>query len=99
MSIEKTQEGSAVMLSLSGSLDALTAPELEKEVSALEEEITDLVLDFQGVEYLSSAGLRQIVRAQKRMKNRGNFMLVRVREDVMDVFLMTGLSERLNILS
>lgn len=70
MKIEKTVDGTAAMLSLSGSLDAMTAEELGAAVSALGE-VTDLVLDLQKLEYVSSAGLRQFALAQKRMAAKG----------------------------
>ncbi len=99
MEIEVTVDENAVMLSLSGWLDALSAPELESAVNRLDQSVTDLVLDFDKLEYVSSAGLRQIVLAQKKMSEKGSFAIVRVPDQIMEVFRMTGLSERLNILS
>ena len=94
MKIEKTVDGTAAMLSLSGSLDAMTAEELGAAVSALGE-VTDLVLDLQKLEYVSSAGLRQFALAQKRM---AGFSLVRVPEFVREVLAMTGLINHLEVL-
>ena len=98
MTIEKTVDGTAAMLSLTGSLDAMTAEELGAAVSALGE-ITDLVLDLQKLEYVSSAGLRQFALAQKRMAAKGgSFSLVRVPEFVKEVLAMTGLINHLEVL-
>ncbi len=99
MKIEVTVDENAVMLSLSGWLDALSVHELKEVVDRLDETVTDLVFDFDGLEYISSAGLRQIVLTQKKMAEKGSLTLIRVPEDIMDVFRMTGLSERLNILT
>ena len=86
MKIEKTVDGTAAMLSLSGSLDAMTAEELGAAVSALGE-VTDLVLDL------------QFALAQKRMAAKGgSFSLVRVPEFVKEVLAMTGLVNHLEVL-
>lgn len=98
MKIEKTVDGTAAMLSLSGSLDALTAGELEAAVAALGEGITDLVLDLEKLEYVSSAGLRQFALAQRRMAEKGSFSLVRVPAFVRDVLTMTGLINHMEVL-
>lgn len=98
MKIEKTVDGTAAMLSLSGSLDALTAGELEAAVAALGEGITDLVLDLEKLEYVSSAGLRQFALAQRRMAGKGSFSLVRVHAFVRDVLTMTGLINHMEVL-
>ncbi len=98
MEIGKTTDGNAVMLSLSGWLDALSAPALAAAVGEVGE-TCDLVLDLEGLEYLSSMGLREIVRAQRKMSQKGSFTVVRVPQTVADVLRMTGLYGRLNILS
>ena len=98
MKIEKTVDGTAAMLSLSGSLDALTAGELEAAVAALGDGITDLVLDLEKLEYVSSAGLRQFALAQRRMAEKGSFSLVRVPAFVRDVLTMTGLINHMEVL-
>lgn len=98
MEITKTTDGNAVMLSVGGALDALTAPAFAEAVGEVSE-IADLVLDLQSLEYVSSMGLREIVRAQKKMSGKGSFTIVRVPAEIADVFRMTGLYERLNILS
>lgn len=100
MEISKTVDGTAVMLSLSGWLDTGSAPQLQAAVAEIGAEVKDLVLDFEGVEYVSSSGLREVVLAERKMRRAGGtFTLIRVPLGVMDVFRMTGLDKRLNILS
>ena len=98
MEITKVTDGNAVMLSLSGKLDALTAPALAEAVGEIDEGC-DLVLDLDGLDYVSSMGLREIVRAQLKMTPKGSFSVVQVPQSVADVLRMTGLYGRLNILS
>ena len=98
MEISKITDGNAVMLSLSGRLDALAAPALAAAVGEIPD-VCDLVLDFDMVDYISSMGMREVVRAQKKMSERGSFSVIRVPQTVADVFRMVGLYERLNILS
>ena len=99
MKIEKTTDGTAAMLSLTGSLDAMTADELGAAVAALGKDVTDLVLDLQKLEYVSSAGLRQFALAQKAMEERdGSFSLVRVPAFVREVLTMTGLIGHMEVL-
>lgn len=98
MEIGKITDGNAVMLSLSGWLNTLAAPALAAAVGEISE-TNDLVIDLEGLEYISSAGLREIVRAQKKMTGRGSFSIVNVPDGIADILRMTGLYERLNILS
>ncbi len=95
MTIEKTVQGSTVELKLSGWLDTQTTPQLEAEVNALDADVTALALDFADLEYISSAGLRQIVAAYKKMK--GALTLRHVSDEIMNVISMTGLDKRINI--
>lgn len=98
MEISKITDDTAVMLSLSGRLDALAAPEFAKAMGEIPA-TCDLVLDLEGLDYVSSAGLRELARAQLKMSKRGSFSIVHVKSGVADVLRMTGLYERLNILS
>lgn len=98
MEITKITDGNAVMLSLGGRLDALAAPALAAAVGELPE-TCDLVLDLDGLDYISSCGMREVVRAQCKLSAKGSFSIVRVPQTVADVFRMTGLYGRLNILS
>lgn len=95
MTIEKTVQGSTVELKLSGWLDTQTTPQLEAEVNALDADVTALALDFADLEYISSAGLRQIVAAYKKMK--GALTLRHVSDEIMNVISMTGLDKRIKI--
>lgn len=95
MKLEKTvQDGTAVIL-LSGWLDTQTAPELGAALAELEPEVKDLVLDFTELEYISSAGLRQLVAAHKKMN--GHLVLKNVPMEIMDVLKMAGFDKRLHI--
>ncbi len=93
MTIEKITHGSTAELKLSGWLDTQTAPLLEAEVNELDADVTALTLDFTELEYISSAGLRQIVAAYKKMK--GALTLRHVSDEIMNVISMTGLDKRM----
>ena len=90
MEIKKTVNGSQLELALSGRLDTTTAPELEKELQL--NGITSLILDFKDLEYISSAGLRVVLQAQKTMNRQGAMALRNVGSDIMEIFNMTGFS-------
>ena len=98
MDIKKLQDGSSLAVALDGRLDTKTAPDLEAALDGLAG-ITELELDMAGVPYVSSAGLRVLLTAQKTMNRQGAMTLVHVCEDVMDVFDMTGFSGVLTIAS
>ena len=95
MTIEKNVCDNAAEMKLSGWLDTQTAPELDAEIRALGEEITALTLDFEKLEYISSAGLRLIVAAYKKMN--GALTLCHVSDEIMSVIRMTGLDKRITI--
>ena len=95
MTIEKIINGEEAVLKLEGWLDTQTAPELGGELDKLGENVKALTLDMTALEYVSSAGLRQIVAAHKKMS--GNLTLTNVAAEIMDVFKMTGFDKRLNI--
>ena len=95
MNIEKKTEGTTAELSLSGWMDTKSAPELSAALDALEPGIEHLVLDLKALEYTSSAGLRQLVAAHKKMN--GALTLRNVSAEVMDVLHMSGLDKRLHI--
>ncbi|MBP5638923.1 MAG: STAS domain-containing protein [Victivallales bacterium] len=97
MNISKTQEGSTLTLSLEGRLDTTTAPELETLLSSSLDGITSLILDFSKLEYLSSAGLRVILTAQKRMTTQGSMKLMHVNDTIKEVFEITGFLDFLTI--
>ena len=95
MEIKKEINGSKAKLSIIGWLDTQTAPELKAELDALSSEITELEIDCKELEYISSAGLRQIVAAHTKMN--GNFELTNVSSEIMYVLKMTGLNNVLII--
>ena len=97
MTIEKKIENEKVILAMSGRLDTLTAPELEKELDSDLENCKELILDMTELEYISSAGLRVILKAQKLMNSKGFMKLTGVNESVMEVFEITGFSDILTI--
>lgn len=84
-------------LVLIGRLDTVTAPELEAELEKILPNTNALVLDMEKLEYISSAGLRVILKAQKAMNTKGTMKLSHVGESVMEVFDITGFSDFLNI--
>lgn len=94
MNITTTVSGDTATLALEGWLDTQTAPELGKAVAALAPEAVNIVLDFEKLEYISSAGLRQLVAIYKKAKS---LVICHVSPEIMDVFKMTGLEKRLNI--
>lgn len=95
INIEKTN--GATLVALEGRLDTTTAPELEKAINDEGEALKSLVLDFKGVDYISSAGLRVLLTAQKKMNVQGSMELTNVSEAVMDIFEMTGFADILVI--
>lgn len=97
MNITIEKENGATVLKLEGRLDTTTAPELEKTINGEGESLKNLVLDFGGVNYISSAGLRVLLSAQKKMNIQGSMELINVSADVMDIFEMTGFADILVI--
>lgn len=97
MNIVKTSEGSKLTMALEGRLDTTTAPQLEAEVKGSLDGVTELALDFSKLEYLSSAGLRVILAAQKVMNKQGQMVIRNVNETIMEVFEVTGFSDILTI--
>jgi anti-sigma B factor antagonist len=97
MTIEIKTAGNETVMEVIGRLDTSTAPVLDKKLLAEVPETANLTLDLKGLEYISSAGLRVLLSAQKRMQKAGSMKLKNVREEVMDVFEMTGFAEILVI--
>ena len=97
MTIEKKINQEAVTLIVSGRLDTQTAPELEKELDAVLSGLKELTFDMTNLEYVSSAGLRVILKAQKVMNSQGSMMLTGVNESIMEVFDITGFLDILTI--
>lgn len=97
MNIEKITNDNILTVKVSGGLDTTTAPELEAELNKCLPGVTDLILDFDGLEYISSAGLRVVLQAQKTMENQGSMKVVHVNEEIMEVFDITGFIDILTI--
>ena len=97
MTIEKITEGNVLTLSLQGRLDTTTAPLLEAELKASLPGVEELVLDFAELSYLSSAGLRVLLAAQKVMNRQGSMVVKNVNETIMEIFEITGFADVLNI--
>lgn len=97
MKITKYLNGTQLSLVLEGRLDTTTAPELEKELDSALEGVTELVFDMEGLDYLSSAGLRILLGAQKTMKKQGSMKVIHVNETIMEIFEVTGFADILTI--
>lgn len=97
MTIEKNINANALTITLSGRLDTTTAPQLESELKASIEGIENLILDFTGLEYLSSAGLRVLLSAQKIMNKQGAMVVKNVNETIQEIFEVTGFCDILTI--
>ncbi len=97
LNITKTIEDTKACYSLEGRLDTITAPDLEKDLKENTEGINELILDFEKLEYISSAGLRVLLSAHKSMMGHGQMKITHVNETIMEVFEITGFSEILSI--
>lgn len=97
MTITKNLDGATLTLALEGRLDTTTAPQLEAEVKDSLTGVTDLILDFTALEYISSAGLRVVLSAQKVMNKQGRMVVRGVNEYVMEVLEVTGFADILTI--
>ena len=91
------KDGSKLTIAVSGRVDTTTSPELEQAVFENTDGITDLVLDLKEMSYISSAGLRVLLKAEKKMKAQGEMRLINVNNDVMEILDMTGFSDILTI--
>lgn len=97
MTINKISEGEKLTLAISGRLDTNSSPKLEAELRQSVGGVTELVFDFSEVEYISSAGLRVLLTAQKVMNRQGSMKLIGVSDEVMEVFEITGFADILTI--
>ena len=97
MTIEIKRNAEETIIELAGRLDTITAPSLDKAISNNIEGVKSLVLDFKNLEYISSAGLRVLLSAQKKMQKIGAMKVINVCEEVMEVFEMTGFADILTI--
>lgn len=97
MTITKTLEDKILNVKVEGRLDTATAPELEKELEEVLGEAEELVFDFEGLEYMSSAGLRILLATQKKMSAKGGMKVTNVNDVISEIFEITGFSDILTI--
>lgn len=97
MNIVVTENETAITLALSGRLDTLSSPELSTAINSALEKSSQLVLDFTNLDYISSAGLRVLLTAQKQLSGNGSLTLAHVNSTVQDILDMTGFSDILTI--
>lgn len=97
MTITKQANGEQLCISLEGRLDTTTAPDLDASVKESIENVKDLVFDFSGLEYVSSAGLRVLLATQKIMNTQGKMTIKNVNETIGEVFEITGFADILTI--
>ena len=97
MNIEMKRNAEVTTIEIAGRLDTTTAPVLDKTINEDIEGTKDLILDLKGLEYISSAGLRVLLGAQKKMMKIGSMKVVNVCESVMEVLEMTGFADILEI--
>lgn len=97
LNIEKKANGNELTVALTGRLDTTTAPELEQVIKASIDGVGSLVVDMEALEYISSAGLRVLLSAQKIMNKQGEMKVVHVGETIKEIFEVTGFSDILTI--
>ena len=97
MEITSKREEGKVTMEITGWLDTQTAPQLGEALSQLDDNVTSLVFDFSKLEYISSAGLRQVVSAYKKMAGKEGFKIINVSNEVFDVFRLTGFDQKIQI--
>ena len=97
MTINKNLDNGKMTLTLEGRLDTTTAPLLEEELKTAEDGVNELIMDFEKLEYVSSAGLRVLLAAQKTMNKRGGMTIRNVCTDIMEIFEITGFVDILTI--
>lgn len=97
LNITKNTENGALVIAAEGRLDTTTAPQLEEELRKSLDGVASLIFDLEKLEYISSAGLRVLLSAQKRMNGQGGMKIVRPGEIVREIFDVTGFSDILTI--
>ena len=97
MQITKELNGEKLTIKLEGRLDTNTAPQLETELNGAIEGITELVFDLSRLEYISSAGLRVLLSAQKTMNKQGEMVITGANETILEIFEVTGFCDILTI--
>ncbi len=97
MNIEQKKDGKALVLVPEGRLDTMTAPQLEAALQEALPGVEELTFDFEKLEYISSAGLRVLLSAQKTMNKQGAMKVIHANEMIMEIFEVTGFADILNI--
>ena len=97
MTIESKKDAGKLTLTITGRLDTVAAPKLEETLKASYNGVTELVFDLRKLEYISSAGLRVLLSAQKTMNNQGSMKVINAGEERMEIFEITGFSDILTI--
>ncbi len=99
LNIERKMDDNALFMTLEGKIDTLTAPDLEAEIEPLLGELTSLTLDFEKVDYISSAGLRVLLATQQAMEERslGAIRIIHANEAIRDIFDITGFAGILSL--
>ena len=98
MNLTKKAAGDALTIALEGRLDTTTSPQLDNELDVSLEGVKDLTLDFSELTYISSAGLRVLLRAQRKMNGcQGTMRVTGVSDSILEIFEITGFSEILTI--
>ena len=95
MEIKKIRDGANLNVALVGRLDAVTAIELDKNLSKEISGVENLTVDLKDLDYIASAGLRILLKLKKRMDNQGTMKVINLNRDVREVFDMTGFSDLL----
>ena len=93
MKITETKNGSALTVALEGRLDTMTASELEEALNAALTDVTELTFDLEKLEYISSAGLRVLLSAQKTMNRQGSMKVLHANEMILEILEVTGFSD------
>ena len=97
MEIIKKEDGNKLEIALEGRLDTITAPQLEEKLKDVKDTVTELYFDFAKLDYISSAGLRVLLAAQKMMNKQGNMTVKNVNDEIKEVFDITGFSDILTV--
>lgn len=97
LNVHKEGQGDKLLVRLEGRLDSNTAPSLKDDLISSIEDVHELTLDFDELDYVSSAGLSVILSAQKRMLRQGSMTVKNVNEQIMEVFELTGFADILTI--
>ena len=97
MTINETRNGETLVIEVGGGLDATTAPELEKTIDGIPADVKELVIDMEKLEYISSAGLRVLLAAHKKMSKVGAMRVRNICDEIMEILDMTGFTDILSI--